>query len=363
MRKILLFTFLIFSINAYCQIPRDGLVAYYPFNSDANDATGKGNNGVVYNASLVDDRFGVANSAYYFDGIDDYITFPNLIGSTGEMSISVWVKLEPDLVKTNAIITNWGDTTNLRTFNIRADTNAMGYSANIVGQNGNQYLEKSVEFNSQWDNLIITFNTENFKFYLNGNLADSATGNYGNLKNGFYNSHIGTHNDLVNFFHGTIDDILIYNRTLSKNEIDLIYNQSLCLETVYDTLYTIIQDTNYITIQDTSYVTIRDSISVTDTLIIDAVLTGINTPSNVNTLKIYPNPAKTHIYINNGDYESMNGYTVKIDNMLGQTVFSSLIDQQEFYINISDWTGKGTYFVYIIDSNSEMIEVKKIIIQ
>ncbi len=51
----------------------DGLVAYYPFNGNANDESGNGNNGIVHGATLTADRSGNANSAYSFNGIDNYI--------------------------------------------------------------------------------------------------------------------------------------------------------------------------------------------------------------------------------------------------------------------------------------------------
>ena len=53
--------------------PTTGLVAYYPFNSNANDESGSGtiHNGTVNGgASLTGDRFGFSNSAYSFDGVD-----------------------------------------------------------------------------------------------------------------------------------------------------------------------------------------------------------------------------------------------------------------------------------------------------
>ncbi|MCP4711003.1 MAG: hypothetical protein GY869_20455, partial [Planctomycetes bacterium] len=53
----------------------DELVAYYPFNGNANDESGNGNNGTVNGASLTKDRFGSADRAYGFDGADDYIDF------------------------------------------------------------------------------------------------------------------------------------------------------------------------------------------------------------------------------------------------------------------------------------------------
>src|SRR5580704_12112208 len=69
----------------------NGLVAYYPFNGNANDASGNGNNGMVFGATLATDRFGNANSAYYFDGISAYITVPlsNTVFS-GDFTASIW---------------------------------------------------------------------------------------------------------------------------------------------------------------------------------------------------------------------------------------------------------------------------------
>jgi len=113
----------------------------------------------------------------------------------------------------------------------------------------------------------------------------------------------------------------------------------------------------------TSFDTVFTYISVTDTLIINFVLTGIASPNNVNTIKVYPNPASTYIYIDCGNYASMNGYTIRIDNSLGQTVYTTPISQQNYYIDLSSWTGNGTYFVYIIDNLSNTIDVRKIILQ
>ncbi len=132
-------------------------------------------------------------------------------------------------------------------------------------------------------------------------------------------------------------------------------------------VYTIVYDTTGVvcTTYDTTFVTITDTnyISVADTLVINAVLTNVVPPNNINIIKIYPNPASTYIYIDNGNYLLMNGYTIKIDNSLSQTVFISPINQQQFYINLSTWTGFGVYFVYIIDNLGNTIETKKIVLQ
>jgi hypothetical protein len=118
---------------------------------------------------------------------------------------------------------------------------------------------------------------------------------------------------------------------------------------------------NYVNV--TTYDTVTTFIAVTDTLIIDAQLTGIPAPNNINTLKIYPNPASTHIYIDNGNFASMNGYSIEIRNSAGALVYGSLINQQQFYIDLSSWSGNGTYFVRIFDSTGGVVATKKIVIQ
>lgn len=59
------------------------LIAFYPFNGNANDESGNGNHGTVYGASLVKDRFGNADSAYSFDGVNDYIDIGRPLVSGG----------------------------------------------------------------------------------------------------------------------------------------------------------------------------------------------------------------------------------------------------------------------------------------
>lgn len=104
-------------------------------------------------------------------------------------------------------------------------------------------------------------------------------------------------------------------------------------------------------------------VSVTDTLIINAKLTGINPPNNFNLVKVYPNPAKTRIYIDCGNYASMGGYKLTIENSLGQQVFFSLITKQQYDIDLTGWTGKGLYLLKINDASNSLIETKKIILQ
>jgi len=111
------------------------------------------------------------------------------------------------------------------------------------------------------------------------------------------------------------------------------------------------------------YDTIKCYVSVTDTLIINTNIGIEDNPTLTNQIKIYPNPAKTNIIIDNGNYSYMNGYSIQIYNTTGQMVYNQQINQQLFNINISTWTGKGLYYVKIVDSTNNIIETKKIVIQ
>ena len=93
MKAKLLFTCL--WIFGLCSITladlNDGLVAYYPFNGNANDESGNGRDGIVFGATLTEDQAGQANSAYEFDGIDDYISFGSSFPDMDEMTLSIWL--------------------------------------------------------------------------------------------------------------------------------------------------------------------------------------------------------------------------------------------------------------------------------
>lgn len=154
---------------------------------------------------------------------------------------------------------------------------------------------------------------------------------------------------------------------IDTSNVALINITDTCVINVYDTLTTQVFDTTFVTqtVYDTLYVTVYDTLltTVTDTLIINATLVGLNPPNNLNTLKIYPNPTSTHITINYGNFIDMNGYLLKIVNNIGQTIFTTPINMQTSYIDLSTWTGNGIYFVQLIDPQNNTIENRKIVIQ
>ena len=84
MKKILLsvLALLAFAASGTAQtlpsyVPANGLVGWWPFNGNANDESGNGNNGTVNGSTLTTDRFGNSNSSYNFNGTSNYIRINN----------------------------------------------------------------------------------------------------------------------------------------------------------------------------------------------------------------------------------------------------------------------------------------------
>jgi hypothetical protein len=86
---------------------------------------------------------------------------------------------------------------------------------------------------------------------------------------------------------------------------------------------------------------------------------------NIKTIKIYPNPASTHINIDFNNETDLNGGKIKFINSLGQEVFTMPINLSgtQTSMQLNTWGGTGMYFVQIINPQGQVMDVKKIIIQ
>jgi hypothetical protein len=200
----------------------------------------------------------------------------------------------------------------------------------------------NIVLGNTWINAVMTYDSISgtHKFYVNNILVGTRQSvlDYTSYPiEGFYigvtrESQIG---NLADFFKGKIDDIGIWNRALSQQEITDLHNGNICYQTI----------------------------TVTDTLLINMGITGFNPVSYNNTIKIFPNPSNDHITINYGNFSSMSGYQLKIENSLGQQVFQTNISQQSDYLNLTTWGGNGLYFVRIIDPQQNTIDIRKIVLQ
>jgi hypothetical protein len=330
--------------SAFAQIPTNGLVAYWPFNGNAIDESNNNNNGTVYGATLTADRFGNPNSAYYFNGINNYIEVmdhPSL--NPANITLAAWVKAEissshtPDIIRKSTYSNASNEQYILR---LNTDTDAQfQIKANTTCNAGAPWTAciapQTVALN-EWVFMVGTFDSTALKLYVNGVLVYTTTIPQAPLISCGSNLRIGTAwNNYPNYFKGAMDNLRIYDRALNQSEITALFNENICF--------------NYIT--------------VTDTLLINVGLTGFNPITYDNTIKIFPNPSHNQITIDNGDLAIMQGHTIKIVNTIGQTMFTSIINQQQFTCDLSTWTGNGLYFVHIIDAQGNTIDIKKIVLQ
>lgn len=333
MRNLFIVTMVALSISAFAQIPTNGLVAWYPFNGNANDGTANGLNGIVNGATLTADRFGNSNSAYLFDGSSNFIEIPddNLLDLSDNFSLCAWIKVNDSVQIEQAIIGKQrlsGHTGYNLLFN------NVSFGMNNGSQNQIVYLSTQI-CNKGWHLLIGTYNGSVGKLYIDGDSVAFKTFSM-SLLNSTMPVYIGKEFANGRYFDGIIDDVRIYNRALSASEISALYDENICYQTI----------------------------TVTDTLIINANITGYNPIIYQNSVKIYPNPTSDHITIDFGsNYETMNGYTLKITNSLSQVVLISSVNQQQTTVDLSTWTGKGVYFVHLIDAQSNTIDIRKIVLQ
>jgi hypothetical protein len=248
----LFFIILGLSNNIFAQIPfyvpTNGLVGWWPFTGNANDLSVNGNNGTVNGATLTVDRFGVVNSAYNFDGINDNIDIGNLnLGQASQsFTVSVWFKTIVSPSGYGYLISDYSS--------FSGGDNIFSFHLGQSFTNGTVYFDKqnmpSYFFQSQtlagldqWNNIVIVSNASTgiVQFYLNGSyisqlLVNSSTVNnqvtvpYYNANNNFSSGQFFRFGcDLYNgilqeFYNGSLDDIGIWNRALTLQEITDLYN-------------------------------------------------------------------------------------------------------------------------------------------
>ncbi|HEX3047248.1 MAG TPA: LamG-like jellyroll fold domain-containing protein [Bacillota bacterium] len=224
-------------------LPITGLVAYYPFNGNANDESGNGNHGAVYGgATLTTDRFGNANSAYSFDGINDYIRVPNkniLNFGAGDFSISVFIDIrdvayEPQSPGASIINKRWTPEYYTSGWNqwdlvYSFDNNTLGFWTYSYDYSGIA-SENNIQYNKYY-HLVAIRNREKMSIYLNGILVSQNTCTIRDLSNpmdifiGVDGRHLLVNYDSKYYFDGVIDDIRLYNRALSASEVQTLYNE------------------------------------------------------------------------------------------------------------------------------------------
>jgi hypothetical protein len=208
-------------------VPADGLVGWWPFTGNANDESGNENNGSVTGAVLAGDRFGNASRAYGFDGVDDYLTVPHSNSFTliGQFSVSIWFR--PVSVQNSVLIekfTSIGVGAGDAGFQMAVRTNDI-VDFNVIHTDLNNFTYSSSQSTTgQWQHILASWDGSEIKLYQNGVEMDVAE--FSMTLNDCYQplsiGHRAFYDDL--HFNGSIDDIGIWDRALTSEEVQALYN-------------------------------------------------------------------------------------------------------------------------------------------
>ena len=197
--------------------PVTGLAAYYPFSGNASDLSGNGNHGTVYGATLTDDRYGRADSAYRFNGAGDYIRVPysSTLSFPHDLSVAAWIKTTDDAGGI-AHEHNGGSDGNFVFGLSQGGRLRFGRSVTVAG---GQYDSDFVN-DGQWHFVVGLFDSTNHvvKVYIDGYFASSYP-DLQSLPDNHIPLIIGDENNHLYAFDGVIDDVRLYNRVLSEAEI------------------------------------------------------------------------------------------------------------------------------------------------
>lgn len=242
MKFILTILTIIYSDYIFSQVPAyvpiNGLVGWWPFNGNANDESGNGYNGVVNGVISSIDRFGASNSAYNFDGVDDFIEANLGVYLDSGVTYAGWAltNLPNDQFSHKAIL--WLRLSGPSGNPPIAPNQASGMMINTNGliamaSDGFSLvqLQDTSEFcnTNSWTHVVFTYNVNTgiARIYVNGietllmqgqsllpiNMSSNTLKIGKDEINGYGNRH----------WMGSLDDIGIWNRALTDQEIMLLY--------------------------------------------------------------------------------------------------------------------------------------------
>jgi hypothetical protein len=226
------------SQNLPSYVPTTGLVGWWPFNGNAYDESGNGNNGNPMNeVSLCEDRYGILNSAYFFDGFNDYIQIPGSPSFYNDtLSISFWA---------NWIFDNYHDVIQYAIadngrWSFKINSEYAGIDINIgCGGPGGHISQNGMMNSNLWNHLVFILEGTQTKLFINGDYITSFNHEEVSCFNFNYKLYFGL--DIFGdseYFKGKLDDIGIWVRSLTLNEIAELY-ESCSLISVQPTNQTV----------------------------------------------------------------------------------------------------------------------------
>ena len=145
----------------------------------------------------------------------------------------------------------------------------------------------------------------------------------------------------------TVKSVALKNH---QQSVKLIAFTNVCIDT---------SNTVKITIKD-SCIAFK-SVKVTDTLLVRFSV-KVSSLDKGQLIKVYPNPAQNQLTIDNGNYSDFSGYTVNVYNSVGAVVYTQVINQKVYTIDLKSWSSVGVYRMELTDKSGAKIAVKTIVL-
>jgi hypothetical protein len=238
MKKLTLIAAIIIATSTFAQVPNyvptNGLVGWWPFNGNANDESGNGNNGIPNGAGLIADRNSISNSAYNLPNLNDNISVTNSSSpyNGNNLTVSFWMQFPTQYNQSSIFMVRNGVLWS-NGFSISIDQNNGAYGANnyqvnfLIGSTSCGFITNQIEL-GVWSNIVAVYNGSQMILYLNNipkdtmNYSLNISSTDGNLL--FSDWENPTTPAVTN---RNIDDIAIWNRALTTCEIKDLYNSQL----------------------------------------------------------------------------------------------------------------------------------------
>ena len=205
-----------------CAPPPSGMISWWQGEGSAADMFGRNNGSLVNGAAYAPGKIG---DGFIFDGTNDYLEIPHSpsidIGPNQPMSIKLWVK-RTSAADSQIIFAKRPDCGSQVHYQLQfyAPTNVLAFNSS-GGTNGVSTTADKIPLNV-WTDVAITYDGANATIYINGSpvATNPMTFDRNTVPLRFGGEPICG----GQLFGGVLDDIVIFDRTLSATEISRMYN-------------------------------------------------------------------------------------------------------------------------------------------
>jgi hypothetical protein len=348
-RKIFFTLFVLFSLSINSQVPSnipfEGLIGWWPFNNNSIDESEFFNDGFVDGAVFSNDRFNNTNSSLLFDGIDDYVSIDspqdNNLSDLNEFTISLWVNVPSDFIPVDqGLFTKWIQQTTICGSEVGESywVGIYGGNSTFIGatkcnNNPVSCIGSEVINDEKWHHIVYSHGDGIEKFYFDGNLVSESiyVGDICATSNTIYigcDNYLGVNGNMFRFFNGYIDDIGMWNRNLSDEEIMLFHRESLS--------------------EPTTTTDVNDHSHPTDF---------------GGKVECYPNPTTDVINVDLSGLNDYSGQKLRIMNLSGQIVYEENVNQSKVVIDVKSVMTSGIYVLNTVDRNGTITSTNKFVVQ